>query len=481
MESALLKSKPIFNKLNETEIVNWIENESMGYEDMNLVPSYRKLKGELYAVYNNLYGGKMKVQVHISNATEEMAKIFSTVPLNDSISSIEDLVIDAEDFICYQYNSYGSKDLAKQLNLDTDSLLRLEHKIAVSELKKIIYRTKSKLLDNLDRINRDYTDQTAHDENDIEQLKKEDIFIIHGHDKVALLELKDLLKTKFNLHPMVLADLPTTGTTTIIEKFERYANKCKLAIGLLTPDDLITKNNNTYYQPRPNVIFELGWFISKLGRNNVLLIVKEKTEIFSDLQGVLNEMVFKNSITEIYYKLEQELAAQELVTASEGADLNNIATIKREKDINNIRKCMSYINIEKFDLFLLQAPKFVLKDIFIFHAAFTDVFESNNTYFHDKRLKKHFRDFYRLWDLCLNYGHFYNTGNNDYYSFDIPGDLFKDEVSEKCFNMLTRSNIRLSESFKELLNYIRECYPEIDLNQLSQNALSSFYNFEIDN
>jgi predicted nucleotide-binding protein len=140
------------------------------------------------------------------------------------------------------------------------------------------------------------------------------------------------LNSKFNLTPLVLSDLPTVGTTTIIEKFEKYANNCKHAIGLLTPDDIV-ENGQSYRQPRPNVIFELGWFVSKLSRNNVLLIIKEGTEIFSDLQGVLTEMVFKDSITEIYYKLEQELGAQKLISASESPSSSKAADTNERHNI----------------------------------------------------------------------------------------------------------------------------------------------------
>lgn len=60
------------------------------------------------------------------------------------------------------------------------------------------------------------------------------IFIIHGHNEVALLQLEKMLKEDFNLNPIILKDKPNNGLT-IIEKFEQYAQTCSYSIALFTP------------------------------------------------------------------------------------------------------------------------------------------------------------------------------------------------------------------------------------------------------
>ena len=133
------------------------------------------------------------------------------------------------------------------------------------------------------------------------------IFIIHGHDEAKRRELSTILKDRFDLEPIILSEQPDQGLT-IIEKFEKYATQCSYAFALFTPDDIISKGEIQYFQARPNVIFELGWFYSNLGRSRVCILdqASEKSRIFSDLQGVMR-IQFNENISEKYIEIEREL------------------------------------------------------------------------------------------------------------------------------------------------------------------------------
>jgi hypothetical protein len=62
------------------------------------------------------------------------------------------------------------------------------------------------------------------------------------------------------------------------------------AVLIFGPDDLVTSREELYYAPRDNVVFELGLFISKLGRTNTFIIAprlwRSGLKILSDLQGL---------------------------------------------------------------------------------------------------------------------------------------------------------------------------------------------------
>lgn len=138
------------------------------------------------------------------------------------------------------------------------------------------------------------------------------VFIIHGHDSVALLELKEFLK-KIELVPVVLCEQPDTNLT-IIEKFEKYANNCVFAFSLLTPDDKQASDldDDSKFRARQNVILEIGWFMGKLGRSSVMLLHKGDVELPSDILGIIY-VPFKNSIIEASEKIKFELKAQGLI------------------------------------------------------------------------------------------------------------------------------------------------------------------------
>lgn len=137
------------------------------------------------------------------------------------------------------------------------------------------------------------------------------VFIVHGHDELNLLRTKDLLRDRWELEPVVLSSKAGKGRT-IIEKFEEEAQRASFAFVLLTPDDVIQKDEMEYSQARPNVIFELGWFYGRLGRGRVCILFKQGTKIHSDLDGI-SRIQFKDSVIESIDEIEKELIAAGLL------------------------------------------------------------------------------------------------------------------------------------------------------------------------
>lgn len=131
------------------------------------------------------------------------------------------------------------------------------------------------------------------------------IFIIHGHDKYNLLQLKELLRERWKLNPIVLSSKPGKGRT-IIEKFEQEAKNASYSLALFTPDDFVEINDDNYFQARPNAIFELGWFYGRLERSKVCILFKKGTKIHSDLDGI-SRIQFNDSIEEVIIEIENEL------------------------------------------------------------------------------------------------------------------------------------------------------------------------------
>lgn len=139
-------------------------------------------------------------------------------------------------------------------------------------------------------INRKQVEQTINNKKKVLinlELGNSNIFIVHGHD----MELKESIARflqNMNLNPIILHEQPDKGRT-IIEKFEDYSNVF-YAIVLLTPDDLGRSRHSKREErlrARQNVIFELGYFIGKLGRKRVCAIYKEGVELPSDFLGIL--------------------------------------------------------------------------------------------------------------------------------------------------------------------------------------------------
>ena len=137
------------------------------------------------------------------------------------------------------------------------------------------------------------------------------VFIVHGHDGAAKLELKNYLQNTLNLpQPIILHEQPSFGRT-IMEKFEDYAADANLVFVLLTPDDIwatAQSSNDERRRARQNVIFEMGYFMAKLGRlsGRVVLLYKGVLDLPSDISGVIY-IDIANGIDSAGEKIRKEL------------------------------------------------------------------------------------------------------------------------------------------------------------------------------
>lgn len=135
------------------------------------------------------------------------------------------------------------------------------------------------------------------------------IFIVHGHDEEMKQAVARII-TKLGLEPVILHEQPNRGRT-IIEKFSDYSN-VSFAVILLSPDDIAYPKGNAKQKrsrARQNVILELGYFVGKLGRENVFVLHREAKdfEIPSDYSGILFTLYSPTSRWE--FDLVRELKA----------------------------------------------------------------------------------------------------------------------------------------------------------------------------
>lgn len=113
-----------------------------------------------------------------------------------------------------------------------------------------------------------------------------DVFIVHGHDGELREKVARLLE-KQNIKPIILNEKLNRGAT-IIEKFEENS-KVAAAIALFTTDDEGRKvgDSELKKRARQNVIFETGYLMGKIGRDNVILLSNDEIDIPSDLSGIV--------------------------------------------------------------------------------------------------------------------------------------------------------------------------------------------------
>ncbi|MDN5566007.1 MAG: nucleotide-binding protein [Psychrobacter sp.] len=143
------------------------------------------------------------------------------------------------------------------------------------------------------------------------------VFIVHGHDNEAKTEVARFIE-RLGLEAIILHEQINSGAT-IIEKLEKYTD-VGFAIVLYTPDDIgavKTESDNSNPRARQNVVFEHGLLIGKIGRNNVVALVKDTVEIPNDISGVVYETMDSKGAWK--YKI-----AREMKSSGYDVDMNKI-------------------------------------------------------------------------------------------------------------------------------------------------------------
>ena len=113
------------------------------------------------------------------------------------------------------------------------------------------------------------------------------VFIVHGHDESAQNKAARFVE-KLGFEAIILHEKASSGRT-IIEKIEHYSD-VEFAIVLYTPDDVgnvKSEPDNLNVRARQNVVFEHGYLIGRLGRQNVSALVDGKLELPNDISGVV--------------------------------------------------------------------------------------------------------------------------------------------------------------------------------------------------
>lgn len=140
------------------------------------------------------------------------------------------------------------------------------------------------------------------------------VFVVHGRDEVAKTSLEVFLH-EIGLEPIVLHRQADEGMT-IIEKFEKHSD-VGYAFILLTPDEVAylasedgkpDDQKTKEYRARPNVIFEFGYFVGKLGRSRVCCLYTGNVSLPSDVSGMIYKR-YERSIEEVAYSVIKDLKA----------------------------------------------------------------------------------------------------------------------------------------------------------------------------
>lgn len=189
-------------------------------------------------------------------------------------------------------------------------------------LNEFIKKVESKL-DNLNKLKNkvklieSYVEETQVIAKAEVQRNMSQVFIVHGHDEEAKTKAARFVE-KLGLEAIILHE-KASSSRSIIEKIEEYSD-VGFGIVLYTPCDIGGKqveNPELKSRARQNVVFEHGFLIGKIKRQNVCALVKGDVELPNDISGV------------VYVKMDDEEAwhlkiARELKNSGYEIDMNKL-------------------------------------------------------------------------------------------------------------------------------------------------------------
>lgn len=118
---------------------------------------------------------------------------------------------------------------------------------------------------------------------------KRKVFIVHGRNNEVKQEVSRFIERQ-GIETIILHEQASAGMT-IIEKIEHYSNDADFALILYTACDHGRGVHETKIPPknraRQNVVFEHGYLMAKLGRENVCALVQGDIETPNDISGVV--------------------------------------------------------------------------------------------------------------------------------------------------------------------------------------------------
>jgi predicted nucleotide-binding protein len=164
------------------------------------------------------------------------------------------------------------------------------------------------------------------------KLEQRNAHVANTHDKIRIfiissaeaLEIARAVQNAFeyDFTVVVWTDGVFRASWYPIESLERQLDQSDFAIAIAQPDDVTQSRGETALSPRDNVIFELGLFIGRIGRQRSFLVEPrgEEVKLPSDLSG----------ITTLAYKYDPQNLAAAL-----GPACNRIRAIIKDLGPNN--------------------------------------------------------------------------------------------------------------------------------------------------
>lgn len=240
--------------------------------------------------------------------------------------------------------------------------------------------------------------------------------------------------------------------------------------------------------PNPNVLIELGYAIVTLGWDRIIMAFNTVHGVFPanmpfdiDRHRTISFTIKdkkdssgKNQLAQVMKVAIQAIIEKSPLKPDEKRE-EAPAQKKRNIDINNWREALNTIHLPTFDYFLREMPDIIVREIFYFGDGFISIVESNLFHIYDTELLNRLTKFKTTWLKLLSFAQHYGPNTSGRcYRFYLVMDTFQSEQARKDYNTISQLGFELEDDFRELLQFVRNNYLEIGLEETSKSALERY-------
>lgn len=253
--------------------------------------------------------------------------------------------------------------------------------------------------------------------------------------------------------------------------------------------------------PNPNVMFELGYAVSILGWERIIMLFNTEYGDFSkdapfdidrhrasfyhlpsSSKGKTSakkvNKTYKQSLFDLVFVALQAIYDNNPPRPKELEDISPEEK-KRNHDVFTLSDILQTIHIPTLDFHINDAPKMIYQDIFHFWSFFDGAMSSSLFHLYDPKLSTYVTALHQHWGDSLSYGHYYHSSPPNHQVYQFSGSHYGPPTpeDEKALKEIEESIQNLRFSLNRLLDYIREEYVEINIEALNSVAWESYQKF----
>ncbi|MCT7643871.1 nucleotide-binding protein [Aliarcobacter butzleri] len=247
---------------------------------------------------------------------------------------------------------------------------------------------------------------------------------------------------------------------------------------------IINQNSLGRNVPNPNVMYELGFAVSSLGWERIILVFNQEFGLINNLPFDLEK--HRLSIYKGVNPIDGDSLAASIKSKIKTIIQNSptkgflspkakILKIQYERDVENIKKFLGSFLTNFIDEHAEEAPKRINSDIHFFFDNFEKLLfnTANKFMLYDRKLELSIRRFYNYWRYSLpmdfvEYG-YYNQHIDSYVIFSNPMDAPLNEEQDITWKRIRKNTFLMKKELNDILNYIHEKYIEVNIDSIQEN------------